>query len=898
MPSDTLQNNSSYQSQKQLFASTCLIVGLIISTRLISYLLEEVHYIPFVVDSIIVGLCFFFYYLTQYKGYYSQLIVPLIAVHQISLVFLWFSLDGINGPVFGIYMTSLVGYITIDDKERYWKISAFVVANLLLVILLEQNFPHWITHYPSEKARLIDTCVAVITSILLVTFLSSFIKRRYEEENKRVIAQQNALDIAKRKAEQSNRLLHQLKELQSTFFLADTPKNAFEQLLHILLESTESSYGFIAEVIYDDNFLPTVVPHAQSPISWNALATLVSNLDHNNTADFNFLFDHLQNDKAVLFLNNIDHAIDKKTHIHSFLAIPILQNDHLIAMIGIANRAEGYDQALVNFLNPYVTTYETILQNIHLKTLQKQYEQELKIAKEKAEALVLRKSQFLTNISHELRTPLSLILGPVSNLLRQREGQLSIEALHNSLGMIQTNGNKMLTFIEDIMDLAKLNSDQLVLQKEETLFYPFIKEIHGLFQIQTTYRNINYRLEYLAAHDLMVEIDQRKIEKIINNLLANAFKFTKEAGRITLKITEKEGTISIAVYDTGIGIAQQDLPHIFDRFYQIEHKADRIFSGSGVGLALSQELAELHGCSIAVESTIGKGSCFSFNIPVLKVASFPAQTNQKTIIKSTISTPSNTQRPTILIVEDSPDMRAFLKSVLEAIYTVILAENGKVGLQILEEHYHSINLLITDLMMPEMNGLELVEAVKASSWGSQLPIIMLTAKTNEQSKHHANELGIHDYIIKPFMVDELLASTQKLLHNQEERLTWQTKNEQKNTPNTLLSISPIDQEKLEQAKTVVLDNLDNFEFSVDDLAAALMISKRQLYRFTHSNTGLTPLKFIKEIRLQKARTYLENRTYKTVKEVAYAIGFASAQHFSKNYYAHFGKKPSSYLKKA
>lgn len=796
---------------------------------------------------------------------------------------------------------------------------------MLALFYIQFCYPQLIIYYDSEVARFLNLIIAFVAMAILVTLSNNTIKKHLKQEE--AIAKDKAQELkdASEDAERNRDLLSTLKDLQSTFLIDEELKESFNKLLEKLLAITGSEYGFIGEVLRDDeDDSPYLKTHATTNISWNKETS--DFYDKNVPEEMVFwnletLFGHVMKTESHVISNS--PYSDKRSgglseghpDLNTFLGLPVMHNKEMVGMLGIANRENGYDEDLVNFLRPFLSTYGTVIQNIRLKRTQKKYEKELRLAKEKAEESVRLKSQFLTNISHELRTPLSLIIGPITSLLRQNPEDIQIPSILKSLGMIKSNSNKMLLFIEDIMDLAKLNSEKLEVQTSTNHMYSFIQEIYSLFKIETTYRDIDFILKYTLPQSTVLNFDTRKVEKVINNLLSNAFKFTKDGGKIIFSITQVEGHVKVEIQDTGMGIDPDDLPHIFDRFYQTKDVNKPIFSGTGVGLALSQELAQIQGFQIFVSSILFKGSCFSFLLPAELEENYDASGTIDTTKKVNNLTPIRLKKEdklSILIVEDSLEMSEFLKETLEnEKYQISLAENGLVGLDILENNPMHFDLVITDLMMPEMDGFGLLESLRSTSWGMDLPVIVLTAKTGEKNKLKALKIGIDEYLTKPFVVDELITIIQNSIQNNHVRKIWNAKKKaewkgeldiQKSeiaipkNKELLINKSGIDQERVILAKEIVLKNIDVVSFSVENLAKGLTLSTRQLYRFMQLNIGITPLHFIKEIRLLEARSLLENKTYKSVKEVSYATGFGTVRHFSKSFISRFSKKPSSYLK--
>jgi len=564
-----------------------------------------------------------------------------------------------------------------------------------------------------------------------------------------------------------------LKDLQSDFFLEEDFKNAFDNLLAQLLKLTNSTLGFVGEVLFEND---------QHSLEVHAFSNIESKKNNSSGTppsipekDLDRLFNHIMEIGNYVIINEIEDSGEAKimftdrTLFNNFLGIPVTYNYETVGVVGIGNRKGGYDQELVQLLFPFLSTYGSILQNIRLKRKQTEYENELKEAKELAEYSNRLKSQFLTNISHELKTPLALILGPIDLLLNKRIEHFNEGELRNYLGIMQKNGKKMLEYIEDIMDLAKLNSNELKIETKPIELFPFIQNLYTLFKTEVTYRDIKYEFNYEVNKSLIVPLDTKKIEKIINNLLSNAFKYTKEGGRIVLSVFVVGQAIQIKIEDTGIGIPSEHLPYIFNRFYQVKKEGETIFSGTGVGLALVKELADIQGIEINVESVLAKGSCFSFNLPYVLPTSYVYKPLTAIDQRSKESVLSNNQRCTILVVEDNYDMRLFLKKILKNEYDVILAENGLKGLEVVRAQPSEINLIITDLMMPEMDGFELLEKLKKETSTASLPVIVLTAKHEKDSRLNALRIGVDEYLTKPFSIDELFATVKYLINNYNKR---------------------------------------------------------------------------------------------------------------------------------
>ena len=417
---------------------------------------------------------------------------------------------------------------------------------------------------------------------------------------------------------------------------------------------------------------------------------------------------------------------------------------------------------------------------------------------EQLKSLDMAKSRFFANVSHELRTPLTLLLSPIHTLLK--DNQLSQK--QNQLLQLATKGGQQLQrLVNEILDLRKLETGKMDLHEEPTELSSFFRQYASQFQSLADSQNIDFIVETLIDSRVVANIDREKNRQLILNLLSNAFKFTPKNGRICTSHVLKENQLQLEVADTGRGIHPNDLPHVFDRYYQSAQPNKVAEGGTGIGLALCNEYVQLFGGKMEVESILGKGSVFRAVFPITfaesptslattdgkqKVAPLPTKRTD-----GLVSKPSNEQKPTVLVVEDNRDLRNYLRLILEAEYNVVTAENGKVALNrlgLLEtakqkgevsengsplSNSHSSqtlklspSLIISDLMMPEMDGYQLLEALKSSDATRHIPIIMLTARAEAKDKLKALRIGVDDYLTKPFDEEELLVRIENLLDNQ------------------------------------------------------------------------------------------------------------------------------------
>jgi signal transduction histidine kinase/CheY-like chemotaxis protein len=517
------------------------------------------------------------------------------------------------------------------------------------------------------------------------------------------------------------------------------------------------------------------------------------------------------------------------------------------------------------------------------------------------------KSNFFANISHELRTPLTLILGPLSYVL-DSPGEWNKEDVQKQLLVMQRNGKSLLELIEEILDLSKLEANKMKLEEEATSIREFFEHIFTVFEPQFQSLGIDYDLNFeLKNPDQFILLDRKKMEKVLNNFLSNAIKFTPKGNRITLLISETEDQLNIKVSDTGKGVHPNDLPFIFERFYQSKQEDQKLYGGTGIGLALVNEFAELMGGKAYAESTLGVGSQFYFELPLkpVSVENFVSK-SAITIVNSEFE-----EEPidrigtdfTILVVEDNEDMRNFICQLLESRYKKVLqAKNGAEGLEQLAKHGLDIRLVVSDVMMPEVDGLTMLKEIKRNKEWAGIPVVMLTALAAERDKLAALTIGVDDYLTKPFSVTELLARVQNLLYNYHQREEWQKSQE-------YLQIESVDQIETVVPKTSGQDGkwvneIEKFIKGsvssgipdVETVAVEFNLSIRQFNRKLKEITGLSTAKFIKEVQLQKARKELENGSSLSVKEVAFNNGFELPSTFSKLFKIRFGKSPSEYLK--
>jgi signal transduction histidine kinase/DNA-binding response OmpR family regulator/Tfp pilus assembly protein PilF len=527
--------------------------------------------------------------------------------------------------------------------------------------------------------------------------------------------------------------------------------------------------------------------------------------------------------------------------------------------------------------------------------------QKLNKANEKLIGLDKMKSDFFANVSHEFRTPLTLILGPVNRLLKAEKTESNDQKY---LTTIKENAQQLNTRINQILDLSRLDAEQFQLKKEGVQFKLLLERIIGNYASALEDKTLTLKFDHQFAEVTEVNLDVDKYRDVVNNLLSNAIKYTPAGGRILVTSFIQNDQIVLAVKDSGIGIPKEDLPALFNRFYQAKNSERS--NSSGIGLAFCSEIAKRMNGTVIAESQLGQGSTFTFSVPMEGVeatvkAPSPVSLNEGTDVVSNSLQKSGLS---ILLVEDNESLREYITDVLSPAYNVATAENGQIGLDILRQKQTQNqpfpNLIISDVMMPVMDGLEFLKNIKNSDQFRHLPIVMLTAKASLESKLTALRLGVDDYMIKPFDENELLIRIQRLLQNQQDRLEFLKTdaaeiNQEEETGDGSALVSKSEQEWLVALENIVHENSGNSEFSLLDCAEAMQLSERQFRRRLKRGTGMTYTKYMRLARLTKARLMLETGEKETIAEVAYAVGFETPSYFSKVFNEEFGKKPQSYL---
>ncbi|HEY6907479.1 MAG TPA: ATP-binding protein, partial [Ignavibacteriaceae bacterium] len=516
------------------------------------------------------------------------------------------------------------------------------------------------------------------------------------------------------------------------------------------------------------------------------------------------------------------------------------------------------------------------------------------------------KVRFFANLSHEFRTPLTLIKGPVDELINGTAN----ENLQEYYELIKRNSDKLLELIDQLLELTRLENASIPLKADRENLVGLLKGLMASFELIAKQKNIS--LSFESSLDRMIcLIDRDKLEKVINNLLSNAFKFTASGGRIILRlqkgINQGEEYAVVKVSDSGIGIPRDKLEKIFDRFYKVDDPSSINISGSGIGLALVKELADLHKWEINVESEIGKGTEFSVWIPLDDTYLNDTQKEYEgKQIENELNGGSDRieyeieqeiiqkekllgDKPVILIVEDSEDVRVFLKGILQNDYYINEAVDGEDGIRKAAEVLPS--LIISDVMMPSMDGIEFCKRIKNDLQTSHIPVILLTAKASQEDKLEGLMTGADDYLIKPFNSKELLVRVKNLLE-QRRKLREKFSKELKIDSSTIAATS-MDSEFLKKAFNIAEENLSNAGFSSEDFADKMFLSRSQLHRKLVSVTGQAPGEFLRTYRLKRAASLiLEKRL--SITQIVYEVGFSSPSYFTKAFKEQFNCLPKEF----
>jgi|GEM_PF-5621993 len=555
--------------------------------------------------------------------------------------------------------------------------------------------------------------------------------------------------------------------------------------------------------------------------------------------------------------------------------------------------------------------------------LQKSKEQ-LESQAKKLQELDAIKTRFFANISHEFRTPLTLLLSPLQDI---EKGEITPERIARYAPMMHRNAQRLLTLINQLLDLSKLEAGGLDLRLQQTELIGFFRALYLSFTPRAERDGLTLLFEAEPGR-LIACVDTDKVEKMVVNLVANAFKFTEQGGKIRLAVSQVQiddlAYVKIIVEDTGEGIPSVDLPRLFDRFYQVDSTATRKYEGTGIGLALVKELVDLHEGKVEVESKVGFGTTFTIHLPIrlsdcenqenqpVEPVELDAKANPQEVVTNGSKLPAKdpeaegltpnggkhgniqvSKSGTVVIIEDNSDMRLFLRDYLEKDYHVHEADNGTTGLEVVQRILP--DLVICDAMMPGMDGFAVCKAIKEEVSISHIPVLLVTARASEESKLEGFKMGADDYITKPFNIEELLARLENHIHI---RKTLRKKFSVEVTVGLdEVVVSSADAQWLSRIKEIVETHLSDRTFSVDMLADEAGMSTRNLQRTLKRVTSLSPHGYIRTMRLERGAQLLVQQAG-TVSEIAQSVGFNDPEYFSKLFRQVFGESPSAYMKKA
>lgn len=529
--------------------------------------------------------------------------------------------------------------------------------------------------------------------------------------------------------------------------------------------------------------------------------------------------------------------------------------------------------------------------------------QKYEIDQERRESRRLReindvKIKFFTNMSHEFRTPLSLILSPLEQILKE-----SPDSPHqNQMQLMQRNAKRLLNLVNQLLDFRKLEVSGIKFNPTEGNIIHFVKE--AVFSFSDISQKRQIELSFHSSQDtLYTSFDEDKLEKILFNLLSNAFKFTPEGGKVDVTIGYAgmvsgagSPSLEIRVCDTGIGIPKDKQERIFESFFQHDLPANLVNQGSGIGLSITKEFVSLHAGTITVTSEPGEGSCFTILLPqnstaaTVNHASSVMQEVSSGKVPASVRNQEESELPVLLLVEDNEDFLFYLKDNLKESYTIVEARNGAEGwsqaIQVIPD------LIVTDVMMPEMSGLDLARMLKNDDRTVHIPVVLLTASTSPDQHLEGYELGIHDYIEKPFNFEILQYRLSNILKQQE--TARKTFSQQIAIKGSDITINSRDEGLIRKVIAIVEENMGNADFSVEALSKEVGMSRIHLYRKLNAISGKTPVEFIRSIRMERAARLLE-QSQLTISEIAYQVGFNNPKYFAKQFREEFGELPSAYL---
>ena len=514
---------------------------------------------------------------------------------------------------------------------------------------------------------------------------------------------------------------------------------------------------------------------------------------------------------------------------------------------------------------------------------------------EKLKEMDTMKTHFFANISHEFRTPLTLIKGPIEKLEEEHQNNISTP----NIKMIRRNANRLLNLVNQLLDLSKLDSGKLQLDLAEGDVFKCLRAAASAFSSQAASRNMDYQIK-ISSISLWAAFDRDKLEKIVYNLLGNSFKFTEDGDKVHISANHSGGRLQLVVSDSGQGIEKDKLPHIFDRFFQVDDSYTKQKSGSGIGLALTKELVGLMNGEIYVESEPEKGSIFKVMLPLEEIKSHKTEKRTVSPALAYYAEDEETKEPVteskevkLLIIEDNNDMRHFIKEQLEQDYQVLEAVNGKDGLQKANELVP--DLIITDLMMPQMDGITLCKNLKTSIGTSHIPVIMLTARAGIENKLEGLETGADDYLTKPFSAKELQVRVKNLIEQRQQLRELYSRGISLDPKE--ITVTSLDERFLMEVLALLEENYNDPDFGVPEMQKGIGMSKTQLHLKLKALTDHPPGELLRNFRLKRASQLL-SQTGENISQIAYAVGFNTLPYFTKCFKELYGITPSAFIQKS
>ena len=525
----------------------------------------------------------------------------------------------------------------------------------------------------------------------------------------------------------------------------------------------------------------------------------------------------------------------------------------------------------------------------------------------KREELSQMKFRFFTNVSHELRTPLTLIISPMESMMKE----ITDEKLHGKLQLMYRNAQRLLNLVNQLLDFRKNEMAGLHLTLSEGDIVAYVRSICASFLMLSEKKHVHLTF-FSAMESLNMSFDEDKIGKVVMNLLSNAFKFTPDGGRVDVALEmskEMSGRLLIKVSDTGVGIRDEDKERIFERFYQVEQEEpEHQSTGSGIGLSLVRDFVTLHEGTVRVVDNVGSGSVFLVELPVKHIRVSPPKPAPLTeeveeheellpgmeeealsvdLLDDMEDNEDEKEKPLALIVDDNEDLVAFMKDSLSLYFRIQSASNGREAWQKISELMPDI--IVSDVMMPEMDGNELCRWVKTDKRTSDIPMILLTARQAVEDKVEGLTIGADDYVTKPFNVEILILRMRKLIDLSKKRKAKSLIDPEPSE----IAITSLDEKLVENAIKYVEANIGRCDLSVEELSRGLGMSRVHLYKKLLQITGKTPIEFIRVIRLKRAAQMLRE-SQQNVSEIAYQLGFNNPKYFSKYFKDEFGVLPSVY----